>query len=191
MLDLSSSQRCSSAMWQCFTGRVVLTISKEHQKSLAQWHCVTLQKTSFNLQNNAYSCSSPIQNHSHTSVTRYAMNLLTLQCSWMNVSLKCNINIHNTRFVWEHPVQQDCKSVLPRQQYLPPYARKVLTVALISCRHMGQSCRLGAQLTHVTRCPHGRKTTPTSSSIQILHSRASLRRRTSSSSDSTAPSPAD
>lgn len=96
--------------------------------------------------------------------------------------LKCNVNI--TRFVWQ-------QSLLTGHQCLSPYARKVLTVALISCRHMGQSCRLGAQLTQVTRCPHGRKTTPTSSSIQILHRRASLRRRTSSSSENAVPSPAN
>jgi hypothetical protein len=44
--DLRLSQWCSSGMWQSFTGRVVLTISKEHRKSLTQWHGVTLQKTS-------------------------------------------------------------------------------------------------------------------------------------------------
>jgi hypothetical protein len=72
-----------------------------------------------------------------------------------------------------------------------PHDRKVLTVALMSCRHTGQSFRLGAQFTQVTRCPHGKNTTPTSSSIQILHSRASLSRRTSSSRDGDAPPTAD
>jgi hypothetical protein len=117
------------------------------------------------------------------------MDLIKLHCSCTNLS---HLNATPTAWdLYDSSLWNRTVSLLIQQQCLSPYARNVLTVALISCRHMGQSCRLGAQLTQVTRCPQGRKTTPTSSSIQILHRRASLRRRTSSSNESATPSSAD
>lgn len=62
-------------------------------------------------------------------------------------------------------------------------ARKVRTVARISCLHMGQWVSEGAQKRQVERWPQGRKTTATSLSMQILQSRASFNLRFSSSNE--------
>lgn len=50
----------------------------------------------------------------------------------------------------------------------------------IGWRHNGHVVRAGAHITQVSKCPHGRKTTPTSSAMQILHSTFFNRRSDSS-----------
>jgi hypothetical protein len=57
----------------------------------------------------------------------------------------------------------------------------VRTVALMVCRHNGQSGRLEAQVMHATKWAQGNITTPNSWSKQILQRRASFKRRFSSS----------
>ena len=62
------------------------------------------------------------------------------------------------------------------------HPKKIRTVPLIVFRHRGHWFRADAHWTQVTICPHGTYAMETSLSKQTLHSRASFKRRISSSS---------
>jgi len=60
------------------------------------------------------------------------------------------------------------------------YARNIRTVPRMYARQIGQFRKAGAQLLQHDRCPHGKNTTLTSSSMQTLHVFASFSCRFSS-----------
>jgi len=63
---------------------------------------------------------------------------------------------------------------------LKNYAKNIRTVPRINARQIGQFRNAGAQLLQHERCPHGKNTTLTSSSMQTLHVFASFSWRFSS-----------